>query len=115
MLYKFSNSDIAESPGVHMKWVHSSFDTLIQTLQSLNMNKQADKAQIQLSHWLKDNPKFDTVVTMATLQDEPQDFKTFMEEFNIWEKRTQNLFEFAKQQKEKKENVEEEKKERADS
>ena len=92
-----------------MKWVQSSFETLIQTLQSLNMNKQADKAQIQLSHWLKDNPKFDSVVTMETLQEEPAEFKTFMEEFNIWEKRTQNLFEFAKQQKEKKENVGDEK------
>ena len=92
-----------------MKWIHSCFEALIQTLQSLNMNKQADSVQIQLSHWLKDNPKFDTVVTMETLHGEPPVFKKFMEDFNIWEKKTQKVIEFAREQKEKEE---EEKKER---
>ena len=73
------------------------------------MNKQADHVQIQLSHWLKDNPRLDSAVTMATLHEEPPVFKKFMEDFNIWEKKTQKVIEFAREQKER---DEEEKRER---
>ena len=70
-----------------MKWIHACYENLISTLQSLTMNKQADAVQIQLSHWLKDNPKFDTVITMATLNEEPTQFKDFLAGFDLWESR----------------------------
>lgn len=87
---------ILDSPGVYMKWVHSCFDNLIHTLQSLNMNKQVDAAQIQLSHWLKDNPKLETIIILGVLHEEPGSFEQFMGDFNVWEKRTKKVLIFAK-------------------
>lgn len=88
---------ISESPGVYMKWVHTCFENLIHTLQSLNMNKQVDAVQIQLSHWLRDNPKLDTVIILSVLHEEPVPFDQFMADFNVWEKRTKKVLNFAKE------------------
>lgn len=90
-----------DSSGVYMKWVHTCFENLIHTLQSLNMNKQVDAVQIQLSHWLRDNPKLATVITLSTLHDEPESFEQFVSDFNVWEKRTKKVLNFAKELKEK--------------
>lgn len=86
-----------------MKWIHTCFDNLIHTLQSLNMNKQVDASQIQLSHWLKDNPKLETVITLGVLHEEPGSFEQFIGEFNVWEKRTKKVLNFAKEMMEKEE------------
>ena len=88
---------------MYMKWVHSSFDNLISTLQSLNMNKQVDAAQIQLSHWLRDNPKLDTPLSLAILDEEAQSFSDFMGDFNVWEKKAKKLINFAREEKREKE------------
>jgi hypothetical protein len=70
------------------------------------MNKQVDSAQIQLSHWLRENPKLDGTVTIATLHEEPQSFEQFMEDFNIWEKKMKKALNFAKELKETEDAVE---------
>ncbi|XP_053395005.1 amyloid protein-binding protein 2-like isoform X3 [Mercenaria mercenaria] len=101
-----STEHIRESSGVYMKWIHTCFENLIHTLQSLNMNKQVDSAQIQLSHWLRENPKLDSTVTIATLHEEPQGFEQFMTDFNIWDKKMKKALNFAKELKETEDIVE---------
>ncbi|XP_052277538.1 uncharacterized protein LOC127876389 isoform X2 [Dreissena polymorpha] len=91
--------DSIDSPGVYMKWVHTCFENLIHTLQSLNINKQVDATQIQLSHWLRDNPRLETVVSMTTLHEAPCSLEVFMGEFNSWEKRTKKALNFVKEAK----------------
>ena len=90
-----------ESNGVYMKWIHTCFDNLIHTLQSLNMNKQVDAAQIQLSHWLRDNSKLETILTLAVLHEDPGSYEQFEGDFNVWEKRTKKVLNFAKELKDK--------------
>lgn len=87
-----------------MKWIHTCFDSLIHTLQSLGMNKQVDSAQIQLSHWLRENPRLESTVTIATLHEEPQSFERFMGDFNIWESKIKKALIFEKVKKETEEN-----------
>lgn len=91
--------DNIESAGVYMKWVHTCFDNLIHTLQSLNMNKQVDTAQIQLSHWLRENPKPESVITLEVLSKEPLSLEQFMSEFNLWEKKMKKALSFIKDSK----------------
>ncbi|OWF36041.1 amyloid protein-binding protein 2-like [Mizuhopecten yessoensis] len=80
-----------EPCGVYLKWVHVCFEHLVSTLQSINLNKEADEVQIKLSQWLRDHPVYDHVVTVEDLQQKPQAFARFQEDFNIWEKRTKKI------------------------
>lgn len=89
-----------------MKWIHTCFDTLIHTLQSLDMNKQVDNAQIQLSHWLRENPKLESTVTIPMLNEEPQSIEQFMTDFNIWENKAKKAIIFAKEMENQQENTE---------
>ncbi|XP_052776013.1 uncharacterized protein LOC128213938 isoform X2 [Mya arenaria] len=88
--------DHIDSPKMYMKWVHTCFENLIHTLQSLNMNKQVDAVQIQLSHWLRENPKLETSITMATLDEEPISLQEFVGDLNVWEKQTKKVIEFVR-------------------
>ena len=72
------------------------YDHLINTLQSLNENKEADEFQIQLSQWLRDNPVYDKQVTLQDLTAKPKPFSQFLEDFNVWEKRTKKVLNMAK-------------------
>ncbi|CAG2217003.1 unnamed protein product [Mytilus edulis] len=85
-----------DSSGVYLKWVHVCYDHLINTLQSLNQNKEADEFQIQLSQWLRDNPVYDKQITMEDLTAKPEPFSKFLDNFNVWEKRTKKVLDFAK-------------------
>lgn len=85
--------------GVYLKWVHVVYDTLIVTLQSLNRNKESDHYQIQLSKWLRDNPKHDTVVTLQQLQEDPPTIDNFKDEFNVWEKKGKAILSVLKKAK----------------
>lgn len=85
--------------GVYLKWVHVVYDTLIATLQSLNRNKESDHYQIQLSKWLRDNPKHDTVVTLQQLQEDPPTIDNFKDEFNVWEKKGKAILSVLKKAK----------------
>lgn len=80
-----------------MRWIHTCFDNLIHTLQSLNMNKQVDSVQIQLSHWLRENPKLDTTVTLTMLNEKARPFDQFMSDFSVWEKKAKKVLNFAKE------------------
>ncbi|KAL3868968.1 hypothetical protein ACJMK2_041713 [Sinanodonta woodiana] len=80
-----------ESPGVYMKWVHACFEHLINTLQALNRNKEADEIQIKLSQWIRDNPPMESGITIEILHDKPKPFSAFMQDFNIWEKRSKKV------------------------
>lgn len=73
------------------------YDHLINTLQSMNQNKEADEFQIQLSQWLRDNPVYDKQITLQELSQKPEPYSKFLEEFNVWEKRTKKVLDFAKQ------------------
>lgn len=85
--------------GVYLKWVHVVYDTLIATLQSLNRNKESDHYQIQLSKWLRDNPKHDTMVTLQQLQQDPPTIDNFKDEFNVWEKKGKAILSVLKKAK----------------
>lgn len=85
--------------GVYLKWVHVVYDTLIATLQSLNRNKESDHYQIQLSKWLRDNPKHDTVVRLQQLQEDPPTIDNFKDEFNVWEKKGKAILSVLKKAK----------------
>lgn len=85
--------------GVYLKWVHVVYDTLIATLQSLNRNKESDHYQIQLSKWLRDNPKHDTVVMLQQLQEDPPTIDNFKDEFNVWEKKGKAILSVLKKAK----------------
>ncbi|XP_060082100.1 amyloid protein-binding protein 2-like [Ylistrum balloti] len=80
-----------EPCGVYLKWVHVCFEHLISTLQSINMNKEADEVQIKLSQWLRDHPVYERVISVEDLQQKAQPFSRFMEEFDIWEKHTKKI------------------------
>lgn len=73
------------------------YDHLINTLQSLNQNKEADEFQIKLSQWLRDNPVYDKEITLAELTEKPSSYSKFLEEFNVWEKHTKTVLNFAKE------------------
>lgn len=68
------------------------------------MNKQVDSAQIQLSHWLRENSRLESTVTIATLHEEPQSYEQFMGDFNIWESKIKKVLNFEKEKKESEEN-----------
>lgn len=95
--------DNVECSGVYMKWIHTCFENLIHTLQSLSMNKQVDSTQIQLSHWLRENPKLESTVTIATLHEEPPSFEQFIADFNIWGQKVKKVINFEKEKKESEE------------
>lgn len=68
-------------------------------MQSLNRNKESDHYQIQLSKWLRDNPKHDTVVTLQQLQQDPPTIDNFKDEFNVWEKKGKAILSVLKKAK----------------
>ncbi|XP_076463205.1 uncharacterized protein LOC143295408 isoform X2 [Babylonia areolata] len=77
-----------ESTGQYLKWVHVCFQTLINLLQtegaSFSNSGDADRLQVQLSVWLKDNPKDNTPLDTKQLTKSPPLFKDFMDKFDSW-------------------------------
>ncbi|KAK7508434.1 hypothetical protein BaRGS_00000673 [Batillaria attramentaria] len=77
-----------ETTGLYLKWVHVCFETLLSLLQSpdasYSSSEEADRLQVQLSVWLKDNPKDDSAVDTAQLTETPPPFQDFIDKFDAW-------------------------------
>ncbi|KAL8607182.1 hypothetical protein ACOMHN_009576 [Nucella lapillus] len=77
-----------ESTGHYLKWVHVCFQTLISLLQTegtaFTNTEEADRLQVHLSLWLKDNPKDNSVLDTSELTAAPPLFQDFMDKFDTW-------------------------------
>lgn len=79
---------LTETSGCYLKWVHVCFETLLSLLQSPGatntQTEEADRLQVQLSVWLKDNPKDESPLDTTLLTKDPPPFQDFTEHFDTW-------------------------------